>query len=73
MTCTDFVKDRYTEFFRAVWMWEHLKLVKRSGRGHEPEGVDGTKPGQIAVECPACPDPERNLPLNWETAAEDER
>jgi hypothetical protein len=57
MTYTNLVKDRYLKFFRAVWMWEHLKLLKRSGRGHKPEGVDGTKPGQCAVECAACPEP----------------
>lgn len=37
-------------------------LLKRSGRGHEVEGVDGTGPGQCAVECPACPHPGRNMP-----------
>jgi hypothetical protein len=40
-------------------------LLKRSGRGHETEGVDGTKPGQCAVECPACPHPGQNMPLDW--------
>ncbi|KAF4568154.1 hypothetical protein EYR36_010163 [Pleurotus pulmonarius] len=25
-----------------------------------------TKPGQLAIECPACPHPGRNIPPNWE-------
>jgi hypothetical protein len=45
-------------------------LLKRSGRGHEPEGVEGTKPGQCAVECPVCPHPGRNVPLDWHKAPE---
>jgi hypothetical protein len=45
-------------------------LLKRSGRGHEPEGVEGTKPGQCAVECPACPHPGRNVPSDWNTKPE---
>ena len=48
-----------------------MKLLKRSGRGHEPEGIEGTKPGQCAVECPVCPHPGRNLSLNWNEAPED--
>ncbi|KAI0273137.1 hypothetical protein BGY98DRAFT_936390 [Russula aff. rugulosa BPL654] len=55
-------QDRYTEFLRAIRIWEHLKLLKRGGRGHKPEGVGGTEPSQCAVECPACPHPERNMP-----------
>jgi hypothetical protein len=45
-------------------------LLKRSGRGHDPEGVEGTKPGQCAVECPVCPHPGRNVPLDWNKAPE---
>lgn len=41
-------------------------LLKRSGRGHDPRGVKGTKEGECAVICPACPQPGRNLPANWE-------
>ena len=44
--------------------------VKRSGRGHELEGVEGTKPSQCAVECPVCPHPGRNVPLDWNMAPE---
>ncbi|KAH8106476.1 hypothetical protein DFH11DRAFT_1691850 [Phellopilus nigrolimitatus] len=56
---------RYDEFLRVTRMYRHLILVKRAGRGHDPEGVDATRPGQLALECPACPHPGKNLPNEW--------
>jgi hypothetical protein len=49
-------------------MWRHLKLLKRSGQGHDPEDLSAMVPGACAVECPACPQPERNLPADWSSA-----
>ena len=45
-------------------------MLKRSGRGHDPEGVSNTLFGECAVECPACPHPGKNLPEGWEDAPE---
>ncbi|KAG1738072.1 uncharacterized protein EDB91DRAFT_1249369 [Suillus paluster] len=45
--------------------WRHLKMLKRFGRGHNPAGVSGTKEGECAVLCPACPQPGKNLPSDW--------
>jgi hypothetical protein len=42
--------------------------LKRAGRGQDPLGVEGTAQGELAVECPACPHPGRNLPDNWREA-----
>jgi len=41
---------------------------KCAGRGQDPSGIDGTplEVGGLAVECPACPHPGRNLPTGWE-------
>jgi hypothetical protein len=44
-------------------------MLKRAGRTHDPLGVDSTQAGQCAVECPACPHPNRNLPEGWEQAS----
>jgi hypothetical protein len=68
--CTDSgdLKYRYKQFLIVVRAWRHLKLLKRSGRGHDPGGVEATKIGECAIECPACPHPGKNLPLNWEQA-----
>jgi hypothetical protein len=43
-------------------------VLKRAGRGHDPEGIGGTSPGSLTVECPACPHPGRNLPDDWAQA-----
>ena len=51
-------------------IWRHLKILKRSGRGHAKDGVISTTTGQCAVECPACPHPGRNLPPDWKNAPE---
>ncbi|KAG1853790.1 hypothetical protein C8R48DRAFT_610437 [Suillus tomentosus] len=61
-------KDRYESFMRMVREWRHLVMLKRSGRGHDSSGVMGTSEGQCAVLCPACPQPGKNLPDNWQDA-----
>ncbi|KDQ31598.1 hypothetical protein PLEOSDRAFT_1036768, partial [Pleurotus ostreatus PC15] len=60
------VPERYTAFMRIVREWRHIRLLKRSGRGHDPTGVSGTKEGECAVLCPACPHPGKNLPSDWQ-------
>ena len=42
-------------------------MLKRSGHGHDPEGAATTSLGELAIECPACPHPDHNLPLNWDS------
>jgi hypothetical protein len=37
------------------------------GRGNDVEGIAGTKEGECAVLCPACPQPGINLPPGWQT------
>lgn len=66
-------QDRYASFSRSIRIWRHLKMLKRSGRGHDPAGVVNTQEGDCALRCPACPQPGMNLPKGWETAGEDKR
>jgi len=47
-------------------------MLKRSGRGRDPEGAASTPLGELAIECPACPHPDRNLPLNWNSGGPQE-
>ncbi|KAG1839869.1 hypothetical protein C8R48DRAFT_621358, partial [Suillus tomentosus] len=57
MTTTVFphlVPDRYRELMRVARQWRKLKLLKRNGFGHEEKEV---KPGDLALFCPACPQP----------------
>ena len=49
-------------------IWQNLLMLKRAGRRQDPASVDATAQGELAVECPACPHPGRNLPEGWETA-----
>lgn len=53
---------------RIVREWHHVRLMKRSGRGHTPLGISGAGDGECAVLCPACPHPEKNLPPDWKQA-----
>ena len=64
-------KFRYKALFRIIMQWRHIKMLKWGGRGHDPSGVEGTKPGELAIKCPSCPHPGINLPEGWENAAAD--
>jgi CxC2 like cysteine cluster associated with KDZ transposases len=67
------IKYRYERFLYAIQIWRHLKMLERAGRGHDPAGVEATKFGECAVECPACPHPEKNLPDDWKSAPPEKR
>ncbi|KAF7349654.1 CxC2 domain-containing protein [Mycena sanguinolenta] len=68
-------RDRYEEFVRMTHQWQHLMLLKRGGRGHAAGGdrVDSTGPGELALLCPACPHPGKNLPADWQNAPPEKR
>ncbi|KAJ7156814.1 hypothetical protein C8R43DRAFT_1125395 [Mycena crocata] len=66
-------KDRYHEFLRMTRIWEHLQMLKRAGRCHNPSGAAGTRAGECALLCPACPQPGKNLPPEWKDVPEDKR
>ena len=50
---------------RVSRMWRDLKAQINAGLGHETERV--SKPGDLAIFCPACPQPDINLPQGWES------
>ncbi|KAG1855622.1 hypothetical protein F4604DRAFT_1932270 [Suillus subluteus] len=62
------IRDRYSVFLRIMHEWRNLNVLKRAGRGHDTAGVDATQEGELAVLCPVCPHPGKNLPPNWETS-----
>lgn len=66
-------QSRYECFMRMLREWRHLTMLKWSGRGHDPKGLDATVEGECAVLCPACPHPGKNLPDNWENAPQAKR
>lgn len=44
-------------------------MAKRAGRGHDDDGISGTREGDAALLCPACPQPGKNLPPAWKSEA----
>ncbi|TFY79269.1 hypothetical protein EWM64_g4743 [Hericium alpestre] len=60
--------DRLPMLMLMMRQWRFIKLLKRAGRGLDPSGIDGTKSGELIVQCPACPRPGVNLPSNWQDA-----
>ncbi|KAG1852098.1 hypothetical protein DFJ58DRAFT_716618 [Suillus subalutaceus] len=54
------VPDRYRELMRVTRQWWKLKLLKWNGFGHEDKKVT---PGDLALFCPACPQPGINVTL----------
>ncbi|KAJ7691087.1 hypothetical protein B0H14DRAFT_3100895 [Mycena olivaceomarginata] len=64
----------YKGFMRMMREWRHLAMLKRGGWGNDGDRlVAETRPGELAVVCPACPQPGVNLPADWESASGEER
>ncbi|KAI0654576.1 hypothetical protein C8Q70DRAFT_876809, partial [Cubamyces menziesii] len=57
----------------VIRLWRHLVALKRFGRAHDPLKASGTQEGQLALECPACPHPGKNIPEDWRDAPADVR
>ena len=64
---------RYHEMSQCVRQWRSIKQIKRGGGGHNPNGLTSITEGSLAIECPACPHPGRNLPQGWDDALGDKR
>jgi hypothetical protein len=67
--------DRSHEWIRMCREFRHLLMLLRGGRAeaYSDSGVDGTKLGELAIDCPACPRPGVNLPEGWEKASQEQR
>ena len=57
-------KDRYRELMRVSQMWRDLLAQTNSWLGHEKKA--NLQPGNLAIFCPACPQPGINLPKEWD-------
>ena len=55
------LQHRYNEISLVYRMYVHLQMLKRGGGAHHPGGVESLPDGSMAVECPACPHPGRNI------------
>ena len=59
------VPDRYRELMRVLREWRNLMSMKRMGYGHSPKSGMSPPAGGLALFCPACPQPDVNLPRSW--------
>ena len=59
------VPDRYRELMRVLREWRNLMSLKRMGYGHTAASEMLPPAGGLALFCPACPQPEVNLPTSW--------
>jgi hypothetical protein len=48
---------------RVSRQWRHLRLLMQNGFGHDDSISPGD--GDLALFCPACPQPGINLPETW--------
>lgn len=62
---TSNVPDLYSDLRKVSRAWRWMKKLKWAGFGHKT--ADATRPaaGELTVFCPACPQPNVNLPSNW--------
>ncbi|KAG2049647.1 hypothetical protein BDR06DRAFT_826378, partial [Suillus hirtellus] len=51
---------QYRELLRVARQWHQLKLLKWNGFGHEQRDPND---GELALFCPACPQPGINMTL----------
>ncbi|KAJ6454052.1 hypothetical protein C8R47DRAFT_997439 [Mycena vitilis] len=59
------VPDRYKAFSRMSCQYSYLQRAQRAGCAHNPEGMEATEDGGLAVACWACPQEGKNLPDGW--------
>jgi hypothetical protein len=59
-------KDRLDAFRKGVREFRFLLDMLRHGRAHDPDEnrMENTGEGALAVTCPACPHPGKNMPHN---------
>ncbi|RXW11706.1 hypothetical protein EST38_g14149 [Candolleomyces aberdarensis] len=71
-TSLEETKNRYNALLHMTHEWRHLKLLKRSGLGHDPDrSAQDAREGECAVLCPACPHPDINMAPDWEKEPEE--
>ncbi|KAF8146220.1 hypothetical protein K438DRAFT_1910745 [Mycena galopus ATCC 62051] len=73
-TGSEAFKRRYELTLCVVRQWRNLRALKRGGMGNDRNRrTAATRPGELAVDCIACPKPGINLPMGWENTPADKR
>ncbi|KAG1866103.1 hypothetical protein F4604DRAFT_1881801 [Suillus subluteus] len=65
----DKIPDRYRELMHVSRIWRDLVNRKMFGFEHQTDRSPG--PGDLALYCPACPQPGINLPPSWKDSYDD--
>jgi hypothetical protein len=63
----DTVPNLYHELRRMSRIWRWLKKLKWAGFAHRTDDTTEAAPGELAIFCLACPQPDVNLPDTWDT------
>src|SRR6266403_2353650 len=61
-------QDRYRELMRVTQQWRQLKTMKWHGFGHRS---DNPNAGDLALFCPACPQPGINISLSGDESLDE--
>jgi hypothetical protein len=69
-TAPETAPNLYHELRRMSRLWRWMKKLKWAGFGHKVRDVQEPAAGELANFCPACPQPEINLPEKWEDDSE---
>jgi len=59
------VVNLYREFRRMTRIWRWMKRLKWAGYPGSTKKVKDVGAGELAIFCPACPQPGINIPENW--------
>ncbi|KAG1804027.1 hypothetical protein EV424DRAFT_1474522 [Suillus variegatus] len=69
LLANDLQHDRYRELMRVARQWRQLKTMKWHGFGHRS---DNPSTGELALFCPACPQPGINVLLSEDESLDDD-
>jgi hypothetical protein len=59
------VINLYREFRRMSRLWRWMKKLKWAGYAGTQKNIKEVGSGELAIYCPACPQPGINIPNNW--------
>lgn len=62
---TSNVPDLYSNLRKVSRAWRWMKKVKWAGYGQTMGNPSTPAAGELSVFCPACPQPDKNLPPDW--------
>ena len=59
------VRSRYHKFRHTARLYRWMQHLLLAGYANDGRSIDEPQPGEFITECPACLNPEVNLPPEW--------